>query len=189
MQSAVVNECFVEQGAGSKMVRRYASVCLCVCGCARIYILIRNCLCVYFMHQLVIHFIDVCSIVSLVWCRFTPAVELWIFGVYTLIESCACFRSPLLLFFYIFLCYYSSLLLFPFSYLFLHLSFPIFHVLVWSFLSYLCLYSCRISVCVCVCFCVVSFFYVSFSHLSGIVIVCVCVCVCLYVISLFSFYL
>ena len=47
---------------------------------ARIYILIRNCLCVYFMHQLVIHFIDVCSIVTIVRCRFTPAVELWIFG-------------------------------------------------------------------------------------------------------------
>ena len=80
MQPAVVNEYFVEQGAGSKTVRRYASVCWCVCGCARIYILIRNCLCVYFMHQLVIHFIDVCSIVTAVRCRFTPAVELWIFG-------------------------------------------------------------------------------------------------------------
>ena len=69
MQAAVVNEHFVEQGAGSKTLRRYASVCWCGCGCARIYILIRNCLCVYFMHQLVIHFIDVCVCVFVYVCE------------------------------------------------------------------------------------------------------------------------
>ena len=64
----VVNVNIVEQCAGSKTLRKDASVCLFVCvwECTRIYILIRNCLCVYFLHSLVIHFIDVCSIVTMV---------------------------------------------------------------------------------------------------------------------------
>ena len=115
VRPAVVSMQFVEQCSGFMTVRQEASVCLCVVG-VRVYIYSFVIVwCVYFMHQLVIHFIDVCSIVSIVRCRFTPAVELWIFGVYTLIVSCACFRSLFCCFSSLFLYYSSSLLLFSFS--------------------------------------------------------------------------
>ena len=108
--------------------------------------------------------------------RFTPAIVLWIIGVYTLISACACFRSPLLLLFYLFLCSFSSILLFSFSCLFVHLFFTVFHVLVWSFLFFICIHVVSLcvhvlSVCVCVCVCVcvsVILALCAFSYLFGV---------------------
>ena len=133
----------------------------------RVYILIRLFVCVF--HALVGHSFHRCVFhcyYSLV--EVTPAVWLWIFGVYTLILSGACFHSPF------FALLYFPLLLFCLTFLFLlSISSSFLYCLscigvvarVGAVCAYVCARACMrayvvcfayVRVCVCVCPCVLT---------------------------------